>query len=208
MPLQVFVEWLIYSWCTPGEESTARTAVVSLFAAFISYGATAVGRWSLVKKNNTGGGRGCFGRRPTWDRKQRWMGDECDENPTVNSAPRGLKYSAGHNHDEDLDSVVLVGVVAWPKLLLTMIYRPRTLTSPQRPWRYHDNQSPSISYPYLQQPPLCLCLFFFKIEHTTRRSEGIEMCAEKASLPGRYAVDSPSQCAPSADLLRCADVHR
>ena len=41
------------------------------------------------------------------------MGDECDENPTVNSTPRlgGLKYSAGHNHDDDLDRVVLVGVV-------------------------------------------------------------------------------------------------
>ena len=39
------------------------------------------------------------------------MGDECDENPTVNSMPRGLKYSAGHSHDDDLDSVVLVGVV-------------------------------------------------------------------------------------------------
>ena len=39
------------------------------------------------------------------------MRDECDENPTVNSMPRGLKYSAGHNHDGDLDSVVLVGVV-------------------------------------------------------------------------------------------------
>ena len=75
------------------------------------HAATAVGRRSLVKKNNTGGGRGCFGRRPTWDQKQRWMGDECDENPTVNSTPRGLKYSAGHNHDDDLDSVVLVGVV-------------------------------------------------------------------------------------------------
>ena len=51
------------------------------------------------------------------------MRGECDENQTVNSAPRGLKYSVGHNHDEDLDSVVLVGVVAWQKLLLTMIYR-------------------------------------------------------------------------------------
>ena len=39
------------------------------------------------------------------------MRDECDENPTVNSMPRGLKYSAGHSHDDDLDSVVLVGVV-------------------------------------------------------------------------------------------------
>ena len=69
-----------------------------------------MGRRSLVKKNNTGGGRGCFGRRPTWDRKQRWMGDKCDENPAV-TTPRGLKYSAGHNHDDDLGSVVLVGVV-------------------------------------------------------------------------------------------------
>ena len=39
------------------------------------------------------------------------MRDECNENPTVNSMPRGLKYSAGHSHDDDLDSVVLVGVV-------------------------------------------------------------------------------------------------
>ena len=39
------------------------------------------------------------------------MRDKCDENPTVNSMPRGLKYSAGHSHDDDLDSVVLVGVV-------------------------------------------------------------------------------------------------
>ena len=39
------------------------------------------------------------------------MGDECDENPTVNSTPRGLKYSVGHNHSDGLDSVVLVGVV-------------------------------------------------------------------------------------------------
>ena len=35
------------------------------------------------------------------------MRDECDENPTVNSMPRGLKYSAGHDHDGDLDSVAL-----------------------------------------------------------------------------------------------------
>ena len=68
----------------------------------------------LVKKNNTGGGQGGFGRQPTWDRKQRWMRDECDENPTVNSMPRGLKYGAGHNHDDDLGSVVLVGVTAGP----------------------------------------------------------------------------------------------
>ena len=39
------------------------------------------------------------------------MGDECDENPTIDSAPKGLQYSAGHNYDEDLDSVALVGVV-------------------------------------------------------------------------------------------------
>ena len=76
-----------------------------------SYDATAVGRRSLVKKNNTGGGWGCFGRRPTWDQKQRWMGGKCNENTTINSAPRGLNYSAGHNHDEDLGSVVLVDVV-------------------------------------------------------------------------------------------------
>ena len=29
----------------------------------------------------------------------------------VNSMSRGLKYSVGHSHDDDLDSVVLVGVV-------------------------------------------------------------------------------------------------
>ena len=52
-----------------------------------NYGATAVGRRSLVMKSNTGGGPGCFGRRPTWDRKQRWMRDECNENPTVDSMP-------------------------------------------------------------------------------------------------------------------------
>ena len=39
------------------------------------------------------------------------MRDECEQDPTVNSMPRGLKYSAGHNHDDNLDSVVLVGVV-------------------------------------------------------------------------------------------------
>ena len=39
------------------------------------------------------------------------MGDERDENPTVNSTPWGLKCSAGHNHDDDLGSVALVGVV-------------------------------------------------------------------------------------------------
>ena len=44
------------------------------------------------------------------------MRDECDENPTVNSMPRGLKYSAGHNHDDDLGSVVLVGVTAGPPM--------------------------------------------------------------------------------------------
>ena len=72
-----------------------------------------MGCQSLVKKNNTGGGRGCFGEleTATWAIKQRWMGDKCDENPAVNSVPRRLKYSAGHNHDDDLDSVVLVGVV-------------------------------------------------------------------------------------------------
>ena len=113
-----------------------------------SYDATAVGRRSLVKKNNTGGGRGCFGRRPTWDRKQRWMRDECDENPTVNSMPRGLKYSAGHSHDDDLDSVVLVGVVGVSNASslgrLSLVKSsfdhdlPATWISPQRPWRNHD----------------------------------------------------------------------
>ena len=78
---------------------------------------------------------------------QRWKGDKHDENPTVNSMPRGLEYSAGHNHDEDLDSVVLVGVVG---ILNTSLGRlslakttfdhdlPATLISSQRPWRCHD----------------------------------------------------------------------
>ena len=115
---------------------------------FTYHGATAVGRRSLVKKNNTGGGRGCFGRRPTWDRKQRWMRDECDENPTVNSMPRGLKCSAGHSHDDDLDSVVLVGVVCVSNASslgrLSLVKSsfdhdlPATWISPQRPWRYRD----------------------------------------------------------------------
>ena len=110
-----------------------------------------MGRRSLVKKSNTGGGRGCFGRRPTWDRKQRWMGDECDENPTVSSMPRGLKYSAGHSHDDDLDSVVLVGVVGVSNASslgrLSLVKSsfdhdlPATWISPQRPWRYHDNKA-------------------------------------------------------------------
>ena len=115
-----------------------------------SYGTTAVGCRPLVKKSNTGGGRGCFGRRPTWDRKQRWMRDECDENPTVdvfliNSTPRGLKYSAGHNHDDDLGSVVLVGVSNASSLGRLSLVKssfdhdlPATWISPQRPWRYHD----------------------------------------------------------------------
>ena len=32
----------------------------------ISYDASAVGCWSLVKKNNTGGGWGCCGETATW----------------------------------------------------------------------------------------------------------------------------------------------
>ena len=113
-----------------------------------SYDATAVGRRSPMKKNNTDGGLGCFGRRPTWDRTQRWMGDECDENPTVNSMPRGLKYSAGHSHDDDLGSVVLVGVVGVSNASslgrLSLVKSsfdhdlPATWISPQRPWRYRD----------------------------------------------------------------------
>ena len=76
------------------------------------------------------------------------MRDECDENPTVNSMPRGLKYSAGHSHDDDLDSVVLVGVVgvsnasSLGRLLLVKSSfdhdLPATWISRQRPWRYHD----------------------------------------------------------------------
>ena len=75
-------------------------------------------------------------------------GDECDENPTVNSMPRGLKYSAGHNHDDDLGSVVLVGVVGVSNASslgrLSLVKSsfdhdlPATWISPQRPWRYHD----------------------------------------------------------------------
>ena len=44
-------------------------------------------------------------------RRSEWMRDKCEQDPRVNSMPRGLKYSAGHSHDDDLDSVVLVGVV-------------------------------------------------------------------------------------------------
>ena len=77
------------------------------------------------------------------------MRDECDENPTVNSMPRGLKYSAGHSHDDDLDSVVLVGVVgvsngsSLGRLSLVKSSfdhdLPATWISPQRPWRYRDS---------------------------------------------------------------------
>ena len=76
------------------------------------------------------------------------MRDECDENPTVNSMPRGLKYSAGHSHDDDLGSVVLVGVVGVSNASslgrLSLVKSsfdhdlPATWISPQRPWRYHD----------------------------------------------------------------------
>ena len=76
------------------------------------------------------------------------MGGECDENLKVDSAPQGLKYSAGHNHNEDLGSMVLVGVVGISnasspgRLSLAKATfdhdLPATLTSPQRPWRYHD----------------------------------------------------------------------
>ena len=77
------------------------------------------------------------------------MRDECDENPTVNSMPRGLKYSAGHSHDDDLDSVVLVGVIGVSNASslgrLSLVKSsfdhdlPATWISPQRPWRYHDS---------------------------------------------------------------------
>ena len=110
-----------------------------------------MGRRSLVMKNNTGGGRGCFGRRPTWDRKQRWMRDECEQDPTVNSMPRGLKYSAGHNHDDDLGGVALVGVVGVSNASslgrLSLVKSSfdhdllATWISPQQPWRYHDSIS-------------------------------------------------------------------
>ena len=76
------------------------------------------------------------------------MGDECDENPAVNSMPQGLKYSVGHNHNDDLDSVVLVGVVGVsnaPSLGQLSLVRssfdhdiPATWISPQQPWRYRD----------------------------------------------------------------------
>ena len=76
------------------------------------------------------------------------MRDECDENPTVNSMPRGLKYSAGHSHNDDLDSVVLVGVVGVSNASslgrLSLVKSsfdhdlPATWISPQRPWRYCD----------------------------------------------------------------------
>ena len=70
------------------------------------------------------------------------------KNPTVNSMPRGLKYSAGHNHDDDLGSVVLVGVVGVSNASslgqLSLVKSsfdhdlPATWISPQRPWRYCD----------------------------------------------------------------------
>ena len=66
----------------------------------------------------------------------------------VNSMSRGLKYSVGHSHDDDLDSVVLVGVVCVSNASslgrLSLVKSsfdhdlPATWISPQRPWRYHD----------------------------------------------------------------------
>ena len=66
----------------------------------------------------------------------------------VNSMSRGLKYSVGHSHDDDLDSVVLVGVVGVSNASslgrLSLVKGsfghdlPATWISPQRPWRYHD----------------------------------------------------------------------
>ena len=60
----------------------------------------------------------------------------------------GLKYSAGHNHNDDLDSEVLVGVVGVSNASslgqLSLVKSsfdhdlPATWISPQRPWRYHD----------------------------------------------------------------------
>ena len=74
------------------------------------------------------------------------MGDKCDENPTVDSVPQGLKYSAGHNRDKDLDSVVLGSVVGTSNatspgrlsLAKTTFGHdlPAILISPERPWRY------------------------------------------------------------------------
>ena len=66
----------------------------------------------------------------------------------VNSMSRGLKCSVGHSHDDDLDSVVLVGVVCVSNVSslgrLSLVKSsfdhdlPATWISPQRPWRYHD----------------------------------------------------------------------
>ena len=66
----------------------------------------------------------------------------------VNSMSRGLKYSVGHSHDDDLDSVVLVGVVCVSNASslgrLSLVKSsfghdlPATWISPQQPWRYHD----------------------------------------------------------------------
>jgi hypothetical protein len=81
-------------------------------------------------------------------RHSEWMRDKCEQDPTVISMPRGLKYSAGHSHDDDLDSVVLVGVVCVSNASslgrLSLVKSsfghdlPATWISPHRPWRYHD----------------------------------------------------------------------
>ena len=72
----------------------------------------------------------------------------------------GFQYSAGHNHAKGLDSAALVGVVGIsnaPSLGRLSLVKttfdhdlPATLTSPQRPWRCHDN----FLYIGWQQPRL------------------------------------------------------
>ena len=75
--------------------------------------ATAVGRRSPVKTNNTGGGRGCCGETATMlhGRSRSDGRGTSAMNPTIHSVPRGLKQRAGHNQDKDPGSVALVGVV-------------------------------------------------------------------------------------------------
>ena len=72
--------------------------------------ATAVGRRSPVKTNSTGGGRGCFGETAAWAITQRWRGDKCDENRTVDSVPRELKYIVSQKQTMTLTAQVRVSV--------------------------------------------------------------------------------------------------
>ena len=67
---------------------------------------------------------------------------------------RGLKYSVGHNHDDDLGSVALVGVVGVSnasglgRLSLAKSSfdhdLPATWISPQRRWRHHGSYDPGV----------------------------------------------------------------